>query len=629
MAELVEGYPVVDLARPHGFLVWKGKQTSIGSPTPLCCGKVMITSDGEAFGVATLGQEVRLSVSEFDKQGEKHCVRIEERKVYWPTATSFYLYHIKEWDGYAEPQPIIPYEPTPLEADIIEKSKRLPKTIILHPEAITLEGEGYTAIDGLSLKEVGASIEAIFENYTLLEESNGEKALPLYQLALVRRPTLRFEEVKKKEVTPMPYEINEDECVINTESGEVEKCHDSHEEAEAHLAALNINVVAEEKSIEPVESKAGRRLASRWVDKLRAAKDALQELMGFAEYEDIAEEEEEVMLAMLNKDSGVSMKMVNGEPWHLSWSSNSFQDRDGEIFSLKSLEQYVRENEENEVKGYFNLWHIKNTDFAEKRYQAIIGKFLFEAGPYLKDAKGQQALKFFKEYSAGHPDIAPEGWGASVEYRYLPEERKSKIYEWTWITRTSTLARGAAANVWTKASQEEFKMNDEQRKAANAIFGEEFTNKLVSTGEQKTAELEDIGINNKAATPEGEQPVETPAKEAEVNLNQLVEELAAKMMGNISEALTPVLTQFNEQIVNLNTQVTVLGDELKQLKREESVKQQVELPRFTFNMLRASDAKNTVVSEGDALKNQKPLEVDAATQNGGSIAPSYFPTIKR
>lgn len=350
---------VVDLIRPHGFLVWRGKQQAIASPTPLPTGEVMITSDGEAFGVATLGQPSQMNLSEFERQADKHCIRPEERKIYYPTADSFYVYTIKSWQGFSEPQPITDYQPTPEEAALIEKGRRLPKTIIIQPDAITLTDSGFVAIEEVKSPELSTTLQAIFDSV----KYEGEKELPLYSLALVRRPTLRWQDIKKKELS-MPYEINDNDCVINSETGEVEKCHDTHEEATAHLAALNINVEekAEAEAEEKPDSKAGRRLASGWVEKLRAAKDALQELFTWAEYADQEKEEEEMMMDMLKGSSGVTVKMVSGEPWHLSWSSNAFQDRDEEIFSLKSLEQYVAENEENEVKGWFNLWHIKGTD---------------------------------------------------------------------------------------------------------------------------------------------------------------------------------------------------------------------------------------------------------------------------
>lgn len=581
---------IVDLTRPHGFLVWRGKQQALVSPSPLPVGDVMITSDGEAFGIATLSQPSQVSLSEFERESSKHCMWPEERQELWPQVESFYLYDIKMWKGFGEPWLIV----NATSEVTIENSKGLLKTIIIHPDA-----------NG-SMEDMAVTLEAHFN----CVKHEGDKALPFYELKLSKEPILKFEDVKKKEVTTMPYDIDSNNCVFNTETDMIEKCHDSPEEARAHLTALNINV----------EEKAGRRLASSMLQRLRDAKDMLIELAGWAEYSD---QEEESMADMLKGQSGVAIKMVEGEPWHLSWSSNSFEDRDQEIFSLKSLEQYVTENSENEVKGYFNLWHIKGTDFAEKRFQAIVGKFLFEAGPYLKDSKGQAALKFFKQYPASHPEIAPEGWGASVEYKYLPEERQQKLYQWTWITRTSTLARGAAANVWTKSAQQEFTMNDEQRKAAEALFGEEFTNGLVAQGQQKTKELEDAGIANKQAAEANKEEKET----TEVDANQLVNELAAKMQASLNEGLTPVLTEFHQRIVTLGEQVQALGEEIKTLKGEQALKAAVEMPRFTFQALRASQSPTTKVPEGDALKDKKPAEA-APVLNTGSLVSSYFPTAK-
>lgn len=705
---MAEELPIIDLAPPHGFLVWRRKQHAIASPTLLPTGDVMVTSDGEAFGIALLAQPSQVSLSEFERLEGKHSTRPDERESLWPNVDSFYIYDIKGWRGFGQPWIIV----QPASEVLVENNKKLLKTIIVHPDAISVDG----SIDGIKNDELLITLETVFN----CVKHEGEKALPFYELVPVGQPILRFEDIKKKELT-MPYDINDDDCVVNTDSGEVEKCHDSHEEAMAHLAALNANVEdakdstlpEDEKAVTKKENgmnfsrgaylyapgdevsewklrieaepgqvtkaqlgaaaaalssggfrgqrvslsaedkrkaakrliseyrkldvddddipdhlfttagKAGRRLASGWVEKLRAAKDFLMELASWAEYADQVEEEEMMTMDMLKGDSGVSVKMVDGEPWHLSWSSNSFQDRDGEFFSLKSLEQYVEENSENEVKGYFNLWHIKGTDFAEKRFQAIVGKFLFEAGPYLKDYKGKAARKFFEEYGNGHPEIAPEGWGASVEYKYLPEERKSKVYEWTWITRTSTLARSAAANVWTKSSQENFTMNDEQRKAATALFGEEFTNRLIAQGQQKTKELEDAGIANKASSSEEKSSEEPKPEEKGIDVTQMVEELAAKMMTNVNEALVPVLGEFQQQILTLREEVKNLSEEMKALKKDEAIKQQVELPRFTFDRLVASQSSKTAVPEGDPLRDKKPQEVTA-----GSLTQAYFPNKK-
>ncbi len=46
----------IELPRPHGFLIWQGKQKAIADAEALPVGeKLLVVSDGEAFGYATLG----------------------------------------------------------------------------------------------------------------------------------------------------------------------------------------------------------------------------------------------------------------------------------------------------------------------------------------------------------------------------------------------------------------------------------------------------------------------------------------------------------------------------------------------------------------------------------------------
>jgi hypothetical protein len=148
---------------------------------------------------------------------------------WWPAVNDFCVHNIKRWRGFSEPWLIV--QPTLDEATLVENTKGLLKTIILHPDS---------AIEDGSLVTLEATFNCVLPN--------GEKSLPFYQLVLDGQPTLRL---KKKEVAEMPYEIDDDECVVNTETGEIEKCHDSHEEAMAHLQALNINV--EEKAVTKTE----------------------------------------------------------------------------------------------------------------------------------------------------------------------------------------------------------------------------------------------------------------------------------------------------------------------------------------------------------------------------------------
>jgi hypothetical protein len=88
----------------------------------------------------------------------------------------------------------------------------------------------------------------------------------------------------------------------------------------------------------------------------------------------------------------------------------------------------------------------------------------------------------------------------------------------------------------------------------------------------------------------------------------------------LNETLTPILTGIKQDIA-------ALGDRVGTLETDQAVKQKVELPRFTFDMVRASQAKETVVTEGDALKNQKPAEANQPIKEG-SVTAAFFPARK-
>jgi hypothetical protein len=508
---------------------------------------------------------------------------------------------------------------------------------------------------------------------------------------------------EKQEGEDMPYEIEErdDEyCVVKTDDGEVAGCHETEAEAEAQLAALNINVVAHDKrydkkqiKLEPLELKmevtnlvserlkrflamiaynssighsanfgmfvdgdgadyikindldlsdyknelkdfqarynsiemagedgyydlplqsrnkelitetqegeSAHQNQSTFFDRLKLAAKNIIDLVTLAE----TEKETEVKLFM-NK-AGISQKMVNGELWHFTYSTNAFEDREGEIFSTKSLEQYVKAAKEKADRGFFNLWHIPGTDFARKGWQEVIGRFLVEAGPYLDDERGRAAAEFFKEYGGGHPELAPEGWGCSPEFRYLPEERAKGVYENIWITRTSTLPKMAAANIWTETRQlarKEMSYSEDQIKTAVEVFkDEDFVKSLFAEGETKTAELEAANVAHKEKDEaETEQPVPQ-----EIQLN--MEELAAEVGKQFQADLTPI----GDAIVTMANDLKELRERLEKLEETKQIKDKTETPRFIFNLKRASEADETTVTDDDGLKNKKPIEAEA------------------
>jgi hypothetical protein len=648
-------FEVLELEPPHGFLMAQEKQTAIASNKLLDYEKLyLIISNGEAFGIAEFDQPAQIKTKEFDNEKwlNQHRVTSRERRQWWPDTESFYVYRLKSWHPYGgvklyENGKVID-EPklTAKQWKLVSAAKELPKQILLLENALNVTTD-YKFITSDEVRELFAKpltfkideiLKATFEvdklNYK--SKSSGE-LIPLYSLALVRNPRMRVSKKSlktakkeaieieiKQEDEIMPFGIirREDEyCVINTETEEVQACHETEEEAEAQLAALRINVEAEEGegahhtdkprkrkpkkkeisigTITPVSEVDIKQFEKAkkepFMKRLRLAAKNILDIITLAETE-----EKEAKTELLNSDYGVAQKEVNGELWHFTWSTNAFEDREKEIFSTNSLKRYVDQATEKQDKGFFNLWHITNTDFAKKKWQMVIGRFLVEAGPYLEDNKGQAAKEFFSQHADGHPELAPEGWGCSPEFKYLPEERIKGVYENIWITRTSTLPRFAAANMWTETSQlTRLKMaitdyNEDQIKAAVEVFkDEDFVKSLIQEGENKTAELEAANVAHKEKKEDGPQ---------EIQLN--MEELAAEVGKQFSANLVPMA----EAIATMATELKELREWKDKQDKKQGIKDKTEVPRYVFEWKRASEQDETIVTEDDGLKNKKPKE---------------------
>ncbi len=449
----------------------------------------------------------------------------------------------------------------------------------------------------------------------------------------------------KQEGEAMPFRIRkrgDEYCVVkinpDDSDGDTSGCHDTEEEAEAQLTALNINVTAEEGegSIHPDKPKKRKPKKRKeaevsekeekvgFIEGLKVLSKNIVDLLRSVEIEENKGE-------LFVNDAGIAQKTVNGELWHFTWTTNAFRDREGEIFSTKSLEDFVIANEVNEDKGFFNLWHINaedgnfNTDFAVKKWQGVVGRFLVEYGPYLDDEKGRASKKFFTEFANGHPEIAPEGWGCSPEYKYLPEERVTTVYDTIWITRTSTLPRMAAANIWTDTRQlnRGIKMTVSEKQIALAVadFGQEFVDRMISEGERKTAELEAANIDHKD---NGESDTEDKTREDLVTPNQL-ESFGEGITKTVSEQFEKNNSDILGAMTTIADSMKKIGDRVGQLEGKDSVKNLAETSSFSAFMQRASGEDGTIVTDDDTLKNEKPTEAQGGKPDDVSmITPAQF-----
>lgn len=192
--------------------------------------------------------------------------------------------------------------------------------------------------------------------------------------------------------------------------------------------------------------------------------------------------------------SFVAFKALDGTDWLLTFTTNAFEDREKEIFTTKSIEDYVARHEDDDIKGEYQFWHLPGTKFGDIRWQGVTGRFLVEAGPFDDTPVGRAFKSFFEAHPNGHPDIAPDGWGCSHKYQYESKDREDGIYDWFDKSETTVLPLDAAANPYTSFTlvkdQGENIMNERQIAALKTIGGDKLVSLVQDVGEKATTELE-------------------------------------------------------------------------------------------------------------------------------------------
>lgn len=196
-----------------------------------------------------------------------------------------------------------------------------------------------------------------------------------------------------------------------------------------------------------------------------------------------------------------------GNSYFLTWTTNAFKDRENEIFTTDTIEQYLNRVDEKGInEGSYDFWHIPGSEFATIKWQGGIGRFMVEIGQFDDTLVGNSFKAFFDMYPEDHPVMAPYGWGCSHEYAYLPEDRKDGVYEWFDKQKSTVLPLQEAANPFTLSEfglgEKAMKLSEKQR-AGLAIIAQEIGNPDLMTeiervGDERTRILEKSGFEYKA-----------------------------------------------------------------------------------------------------------------------------------
>lgn len=252
--------------------------------------------------------------------------------------------------------------------------------------------------------------------------------------------------------------------------------------------------------------KVGRRVRNDKVELLNTIIDKLQELLVWAKYDE--------------ENKGYGFKAIPDTDWFLTWTTNAFQDRENEFFTTEALERLVEEKADLEDKADVLYFHEESTKFATTKWQGLVGRFLAELHKFDDTDIGRGLKAFFAKYPAGHPEIAPYGWGCSHGFTYRVSDKEDGVYRWFDKRESTVLPLQEAANIFTLAEFfGEKNMNDKVLRDLEIISKEieeatgmrGFLDKILKTGKQRTEYLEGQGVEFKQAVMKTEDGFEYPA----------------------------------------------------------------------------------------------------------------------
>lgn len=652
------------VAPPHGKLVYKGKKTAVAKdrPWPELVGEFYLVSDGckngRAYGTITTQQEGPFTADEFRAKFNSHRVSSKEQARWWPDGDTFYLYTIKDFNPFAVPLSVeVPAGVQTIMSDVKFKEGRtlMPWKVFSRDGKFCVykindddepvgEALGCHESESQARSQQAALYAAESKNDSNLTvtkcvgiETRAD-FVPFGVTSFTEMDDIEAARAKQAETDKRTIQLHQIIDNIAADPAVVDK-----------KAALN-TVTNEyvERVSETIGHKIGRRLNSSMLAVVDQLKEGLEKLRKWAGYDEDDDD---------NGSKGISIKVL--DDIFVTFTTNSFIDREGEIFTADSIEKLVARNSTKEVKGQVWYRHLPGSKFAHTIFQGIQGRFLIEVHRFDDTPVGQAMKALLNEHPNGHPEVCPEGWGCSHGYYYDPQDRKDSVYEWFDKQETSVLPASVASNPYTKL--EVLSMDQKAREEFEKLVGESIANEALSGADELTKALEGAGVACKGADGEAEPEVEEVAEaetpevaeaveeaveapeaeapaveEAEVVVEPTTEaEPAAEPVVEVAVDAEKIIDSFKKAIdfdnfitgwERLQSSNKALKDQNDQLQAElDSIKERLdtveqddelrlfskeaELPRFPWSYVPSQDEDNEA-QKGDKVLDSVPLQVN-------------------
>jgi hypothetical protein len=306
-------------------------------------------------------------------------------------------------------------------------------------------------------------------------------------------------------------------------------------------------------------------------------------------------------------------KALPDNKW-VSFYTNNFEDKTGQIFSEKAHDQYIEWLDKGLIP-YPELWywHIPGTKHGQAEWIGREGHIVIAAGSF---DNTPMADLFRKEYNrnphrTSHTYGAPKGGHADG------------VYQAYFTVEISPLPAGKEANAITTFMEvKEMPITPEKRDKLAAILGPELASKTLGDAEQVSKKLEEAGFKFKEA--------ETVIPMVDADARDAIQSLAVLN----KEAVDAVANKLGEQLGQIVTGIRALQDaeaarNAKVVELETFVKEQFKLES------QATRNAGTVVAETDPqlkqlqskqLGTQPSQDGDVFSQITGMVLTKMAPT---
>lgn len=296
-----------------------------------------------------------------------------------------------------------------------------------------------------------------------------------------------------------------------------------------------------------------------------------------------------------------------GSRWYALWS-NAFEDHDGEFFSEKAIDEYVRRVDVGAVPyPELWLWHTPGTKHGQAEWVGRIGHFAVAAGSFDDTPAGKAAQAHYAK--------AGGDYGMSHGFTYDPGQKSDGVFHQFNTFEISVLPAKAAANPYTQFSEVfEMEMDDEKFAFLARVLGsEEIAQQLVTATEDKSRAMEALDVRYKdfvrmdepavkaeddeedtpetEAVPDEDTPTEaTPEEKADVGafIEGITEDVAAlanvvnSLIGKLEAAQTEGAAEKARragEVAELRAEVKALSEALDLRPRSASTDPATEIER--------------------------------------------------